>query len=235
MVYCSHQLINFMDSFNSHTILENSGIIAKELKRARLKKEISLEDASKHLKMNISYLTALENGDFESLPTGVYRHNFLREYAIFLGLPVNDLIGLFSQDENKNNKNLQKDLFVKKASHVHYFVTIPRLIKNLLMFSASVVCLLYLAFCINAIISPPDLIVNNPSLDIITTEKEIVVAGVTDPEAELTINDELVLADSLGSFSKKVDLKNGLNTIVIIAQKKYSRRSELVKKILVSS
>ena len=174
-----------MNNFNSHTILENNEIIAKELRRARLAKKISLLEASKQLKMNIVYLEALERGDFESLPTGVYRHNFLREYAIFLGLSSSDLINLFTQDKTKKVAHSQEDLFVKKASHVHYFVTIPRLVKNLLIFSASAVCLIYLAICINAIISPPELIVNSPSLDIITEEKEIVVAGVTDPEAEV--------------------------------------------------
>jgi len=224
-----------MNNFNSHAILENNEIIAKELKRARLGKKISLQEASSQLKMNIVYLEALEVGDFEALPTGVYRHNFLREYAIFLGLSASDLIGLFSQDKVKKTSKSQEDLFVKKASHVHYFVTIPRLVRNLLIFSASAVCIIYLGICINAIISPPELIVNSPSLDIVTEEKEIIVEGVTDPEAELTINNELVLADSLGAFSKKVNLKNGINTITIVAHKKYSRRNELVKKVLVDT
>ena len=220
-------------NFNSHKILENNEIIAKELSRARLGKKISLADASKQLKMNVSYLEALERGDFEALPTGVYRHNFLREYAIFLGLSANDLIGLFTEDKSRTKNVSQTELFVKKASHVHYFVTLPRLARNLLMFSASAICFIYLAICINAIISPPELIVNSPSLDIITQEKEIIVAGSTDPEAEITINDELVLADSQGLFTKKVNLKNGLNTIVIVAHKKYSRKNELIKKVLV--
>lgn len=223
-----------MNNFNSHTILENNEIIAKELKRARLGKKISLLEAAKKLKMNISYLEALEAGDFESLPTGVYRHNFLREYASFLGLSASDLIDLFAQDKAKKVSHSQEDLFVKKASHIHYFITIPRLVKNLLIFSASVVCLIYLAICINAIIAPPELVVNSPSSDIITKEKEIVIAGTTDPEAEITINNELVLADSLGEFSKKINLKNGLNTIVIVSHKKYGRKNELVKKILVN-
>ncbi len=223
-----------MNNFNSYTILENNEIIAKELKRARLQKKVSLEDASRQLKISISYLKALEVGDFEALPTGVYKYNFLREYAIFLGLSANDLIDLFAQNKANEANCSQDNLFVKKASHVHYFITIPRLVRNLLMFSASAVCFIYLAICVNAIISPPELVVSSPSSDIITEEKEITIEGNTDPEAEITINDELVLADSLGEFSKKINLKNGLNTIVIIAHKKYSQKNELIKKVLVS-
>ncbi len=224
----------FMNNFTSHTILENRIIIAKELKQARERKNISLAEASKFLKMNISYLEALERGDFESLPKGVYKINFLREYALFLGLPSKDLISLFDQDKESQNKYLKNNLFIKRASHVYYFVTIPRLIKNLLMISASAVCFIYLAYCLNAIISPPRLDISNPVLDTISQKKEIIVRGITDPEAEVTINNELVLADRDGIFSKKINLKTGLNTIVIVAHKKYSRKNEQVKKILVS-
>jgi transcriptional regulator with XRE-family HTH domain len=220
-----------MDNFTTHQIIENNEIIAKEIKRARQAKKISLVDASKHLKIKQAYLEALERGDFEALPNGVYRVNFLREYGAFLGLSANDLVKLFNEE---NTPELPKDLFVKKATHVHYFITIPKLAKNLFIFSASLVCFVYLAFYLNAIISPPTLIVENPAIDIITNEKEILISGKTDPEAEITINDKMVLADSQGDFSKKIYLKSGLNTIVIAAQKKYSRRNEAIKKILVN-
>ncbi len=223
-----------MNNFVSHQIIENNEIIASEIKRARIAKNISLLEASKHLKINIIYLEALERGDFEALPTGVYKVNFLREYGAFLGLASDNLVKLFNEDKKRKRGLSQSGLFVKRATHVHYFITIPKLAKNLFIFSASVVCFVYLAICLNAIISPPKLTVKSPTLDFITKDKEILVEGLTDPEAEITINDKLVLADSQGSFSKKVNLKTGLNTIVIVAQKKYSRRSELIKKVLVS-
>jgi len=222
-----------MNKFDSHTILENTEIIAKELKRARLRKRVSLDVAAKQLRMNIVYLEALESGDFDVLPTGVYRLNFLREYAFFLGISASDLISLFPKDDVENKNHFHKDLFVKKASRVHYFVTIPKVAKNLLMVTASMVCFVYLAICVNAIISPPELSVISPSLDVITNDKEILVEGSTDPDAEVSINDELVLSDSEGMFLKKINLKTGLNTIVIVAHKKYGRKNELVKKILV--
>ena len=41
----------------------------KELKDLRISKEISLEDLESKTKINIKYLNAIEQGDFDILPT----------------------------------------------------------------------------------------------------------------------------------------------------------------------
>lgn len=222
-----------MNTFTKNSILENSEIIAKELRRAREAKNLSLEEASKHLKIKLDYISALEQGDFDKLPKGIYKLSFLREYAVLLGLPAEDIINLFSESNESENSKANESLFVRKAKHVNYFVTIPKLLKNLLIFSSALVCFVYIIFGINAIVSAPELIVASPSMDMVIDKKEIVVEGETDPGAEITINDELVLANSEGVFSKKINLKSGINTIVIVAHKKYSRKSEEVKKVMV--
>ena len=56
----------------------------KELKDLRLSKEISLEELETRTKINIKYLTAIEDGNFEILPVP-YLRLFLRAYAIEIG------------------------------------------------------------------------------------------------------------------------------------------------------
>ena len=51
---------------------------------------------------------------------------------------------------------------------------------------------------------------------------------------EITINEEFVLINPDGSFSKEINLKNGLNAIVITAKKKYSRQNNIIRNILVT-
>ncbi len=219
-----------MKNFTKHIILENNEIIAQELKRAREAKQITLTEVSLALKIKISYLKYLESGDFACLPKGVYKINFLREYAEFLGLSAERLIALYKKEEIKPDK----DLFIKKVGRAHYFITIPKLAKNMLIFLAAFLSFAYLFYCLNAIMAPPTLIVNDSFWNTTIKQKEITVFGESDPEAEITINDELVLADKQGNFQKKINLKKGLNTIIIIAHKKYSRNNELVKKVIVS-
>ncbi|PLX26801.1 hypothetical protein C0583_05895 [Candidatus Parcubacteria bacterium] len=224
-----------MKEFHTYKILENNEIIAKELRRARQEKKISLKDASRDLKMNQKYLEALERGNFEELPTGVYRVNFLREYAIYLGLSAKELTALFGETEKEKKEVNINNYFVKKATNVHYFVTIPKLIKNLLIVVAVSFCLVYLAFYLNNIIAPPELQIIYPPEDFVTIEKEVLVQGQSDVEAEVYINNVLVLTNQTGSFEKSIKLKSGLNTIVVVASKKYSRENKQERKILVNN
>ena len=56
----------------------------KELKDLRVSKEISLEDLESRTKINIKYLNAIEQGDFDILPSP-YLRLFIRAYAIEIG------------------------------------------------------------------------------------------------------------------------------------------------------
>ena len=57
----------------------------QELKNTRNSKKITLKEISEYTKINIKYLEALENGDFNILPN-VYTRLFLRSYCNFLGI-----------------------------------------------------------------------------------------------------------------------------------------------------
>ena len=56
----------------------------KELKDLRTSKEISLDDLESKTKINIKYLKAIEQGDFDVLPTP-YLRLFIRAYALEIG------------------------------------------------------------------------------------------------------------------------------------------------------
>ena len=56
----------------------------KELKDLRVSKEISLEDLESKTKINVKYLNAIEQGDFDVLPTP-YLRLFIRAYALEIG------------------------------------------------------------------------------------------------------------------------------------------------------
>ena len=56
----------------------------EELKKQRNIKKISLEEISEYTKINIKYLDALENGDYNCLPN-VYSRLFLRSYCDYIG------------------------------------------------------------------------------------------------------------------------------------------------------
>ncbi len=68
------------------------------LRRARENRQLTLEEAEKQLRIRQRYLQALENGDYDALPGPVQARGFLRNYARFLGLPVEEALARYEAD-----------------------------------------------------------------------------------------------------------------------------------------
>lgn len=58
-----------------------------ELRRARKRRGLSIEDVSQQARIPRRYLVALERGDVDVLPHGRFRSGYHRQYRSFLGLP----------------------------------------------------------------------------------------------------------------------------------------------------
>jgi len=61
----------------------------------RSTKGISLEEISRNTKIKISTLQALEQGNFESLPGGIYNISYIRQYARAIGADEGTLVELY--------------------------------------------------------------------------------------------------------------------------------------------
>lgn len=62
------------------------------LRAARLRRRISLVEAEQATRIRQRYLQALEDDDYSVLPPGVYSVGFLRNYAIYLGVPPEEVL-----------------------------------------------------------------------------------------------------------------------------------------------
>jgi len=66
--------------------------VGELLKSERKKNEFPIDSVANALNLRKVYLTALENGDWEKMPGEVYAIGFLRQYAAYLHLDLNDTI-----------------------------------------------------------------------------------------------------------------------------------------------
>lgn len=66
--------------------------IGRELREAREKLGLTLEEAERATRIRAHHLEVLEKGDFEELPSPVQARGFMRNYADFLGLDAEDLM-----------------------------------------------------------------------------------------------------------------------------------------------
>jgi cytoskeletal protein RodZ len=84
--------------------------IGQELRETRLGLDISLEQAAEETRIRLHYLEALENGDFEQLPSKAHERGFLRAYAEYLGL---DTELLLSNPEQQGEPLLEESVSVQ--------------------------------------------------------------------------------------------------------------------------
>ena len=222
-----------MNLFKSNKIYLDSETVAEQLRSARQAKKLKLRQIAKKLNINEKYLTALEKGEYEQLPHGVYGKNFLREYALFLGLDYKTLARDYETEINFLELKGQKDLFSKQVVKARYLLAMLKIFKSILIFLIISVCFIYLGYRVNKIISPPLLVISQPAANLITNQTALRVAGRTEAEASLTINGQTVLFDKNGDFSQTIRLKNGINIITIIASKKHGRANTVIRQILV--
>lgn len=65
------------------------------LREARTQKKLSEKEAADSLHLSMSYLRALEADDYKLLPEAAFIKGYLRNYARLLGLPAEELVGLY--------------------------------------------------------------------------------------------------------------------------------------------
>jgi len=197
------------------------------LRQARLRQGWSLAAVAKKLKIRTSYLLALEEERLDKLPAGLYGRNFLREYARLLKIDPQEILPALN-DELSAPDNPFSQPIVKPSK----FLIFPKIVRNILIALAVLVCLLYLLFYFQKIFWPPRLKIISPAADAFIKADHVLISGQTDKEATVEINGIAVLNNHNGDFSQTVDLKSGVNNIVIKAKKPNSQARTVIMPIL---
>ncbi|MEI6835245.1 MAG: helix-turn-helix domain-containing protein [Candidatus Falkowbacteria bacterium] len=219
-----------MTEFTKKHLGTSNGLGAR-LKAARELRQINPEEAARRLNIRLEYLLAIEGDRFDRLPAGLYSKNYIKDYAALLGFPAAEIKKWIS--ENLEITNETSNPFSQKIVRRKEFMVFPKLIKNLILGLIFLACLLYLGFYFKKIVFPPYLVVYQPDKNLKISENFIEVKGSTEPEAELNINGEAVLNTSQGNFSATINLKKGVNNLIIKAKKKYSGEAVILRQILV--
>ena len=66
--------------------------IGKVLQEERTRQKISIEDAARHLNLSVPVLESLEKGLHDELPGQVFARGYIRGYARFLGINIDELL-----------------------------------------------------------------------------------------------------------------------------------------------
>ena len=88
--------------------------LPERLYAARERKGVDLYRAERDTKIRARYLAALERGEYGELPGDVYTKGFLRNYALYLGLDPEEVVGQYREVIEKSQikratKNAERD------------------------------------------------------------------------------------------------------------------------------
>jgi cytoskeletal protein RodZ len=69
-----------------------------------LRRKISLIEAEQATRIRARYLQALEEDEYAALPSGVYSRGFLRNYAIYLGVPPDEIMAAIPKGRRRERR-----------------------------------------------------------------------------------------------------------------------------------
>jgi hypothetical protein len=89
----------------------------------------------------------------------------------------------------------------------------------------------YMFYQYQILVGPPSLTLSAPVDNISVSESSVEIVGVTDPEATISVNHQLVALDKGGRFSLRLPLDAGSNRITVIATGKSGKTTSLSRTV----
>ena len=200
------------------------------LKAKRLALELTLTDVAGKTKVKESYLAALENSDFKSLPSATFAKGFLKNYARVLHIDPEVVIAMFRRDfsENERGEIIPQGLVdpvVKKAA----FIPV-----NLILSGIAILAFLgFLGFQLISWWSLPKLSLIQPENGETYGEK-VTIKGTTEKDSTILVNNQQVIVDGSGQFSLDLIFPAGTHSVLVQATNRQNKTRLLERSFTVS-
>lgn len=166
------------------------------LKSSRLKSKKTLEDISSELCIRKIYLTALEEGDYETLPPIPYGVGYVRTYARYLGLNPERAVKLYKSAsivEEQKEEQEESTPEIAKANNKHIVVSIL------------VLLFVYAIWCIFSSKKVEEAAVVDSAIEVVTEENiDNNVAVDVSSEVQLDVeNKEVIIEDNVAEETEE--------------------------------
>lgn len=206
------------------------GQLLKETREANL---YTLDDVEKHTKIRKEILIFLEDDNYEKLPPLTFIQGFVKNYGKFLGIDSNKLMAILRRDfESKKHPPVVLESFSKPLTRNRIFITPSRLI-GIAIAVIFIGFFTYLWFEYRQFVGAPKLEVNSPIQGQTVEMTSVLVAGSTDPETHIAVNEQEVGVDSSGNFKEEVKLSSSVSTITIVATSKFGQSTKVERTVYI--
>ncbi len=212
--------------------LDHTGAtLGEKLRALRRGQAVSLDMIEQKTRIQRRYLEALERGQYHVLPEPMYTRNFIRAYAQALNADESYFLDLY--EEECGCCDLVAPLRSPRQRLRRMKLIVWNRLTPLIFGSFAVAGVaLYLGWQIFSVTAPPQLVLFSPVNATVSEQAMILVEGYVEDEATIYVNGEQVVINDDSTFSAEVDLDRGLNTILIEAERRYSRRAKIERNIV---
>ncbi|OGE85531.1 MAG: hypothetical protein A3J48_00235 [Candidatus Doudnabacteria bacterium RIFCSPHIGHO2_02_FULL_46_11] len=210
--------------------------LSELLRYKRLSASFSLEDIEAKTGIKLKNLKALEAGNFHDLPAPVYVQGYLKTLCKIYGLEFSKTISLYQEEENLR-KHTQTDSAALQPQALSGN-TISLTPKNLATASMGLVftaIAIYMLTQIGHVTAAPSLQLQHPEEGLKISQNFIEVTGKTEPGSTLSINNQAIPLGNDGTFKQIIYLDLGENQIVVRAANRFSKYTEVSRRIVVGT
>jgi transcriptional regulator with XRE-family HTH domain len=203
--------------------------LGQRLRELRLEKKLSLEDVSRGTKIRTSFLSAIERGEYDALPSSSYAQGFVSNYAQYLGFPKKEALALFRREfDASKTYNVLPDRFSDPANPS---ITRFKIQQRMLLLAFIFIFLFgFLGYSYKDAFFSPSLqvsVMKVPS----TSPGEIAVSGKANAYAIVTINNTPIAIEQDGTFIKKITVFPGKSVVTVRAVNRFGRETIITKTI----
>ncbi len=203
------------------------GKFGEVLNFARTKRHISLNKAAKDLKIKVEHLKALEDQSWHDLPDSTFVKGFITSYAAYLSLEPQKLLALYRREFDE--RQYPKKSYPKDTKSRLYLT--PSRLLNIVFVLAIIAFVAYLTVQYSSIFAAPKVNIVSPKEDETVLVPAVMVTGTTEKDTTVSVNGQFVPIDENGNFSYQYSLKEGKNAIEIIAAKRLSPKTRIMRTI----
>ena len=208
--------------------------LGERLRQLRSESGLTIAEVGKQIQVATKHIEAIEDSRYRDLPGLVYARNFVRLYVRLMHLPVESAMERFETEWQvvQGSRGERTHLVQRASTELAWW---RRHAGFIVAGFFVLVAALYFGWQVIHFIQPPKLEVTNPAGDTSTGSQNIVITGKTEPEAIVSVNNQVIDVQKDGSFSDTVELQVGLNTFQISASRKQTKQRIVIRRVLYES
>ncbi len=203
------------------------------LKTSRQKKNHTIEDVHRLIKIHKKYIKALENDDYSIFDGKVHSTGFLKIYTEFLDMDTEEILALWRREYEPTFEDKLEEKYKKfRQLEPEKFIITPTLLIISFVSLLILSFFIYLFFQYRQYTDEPNLNIFHPEDNQVLINDVMDITGQVDLDSDVFINNQQIIANPDGSFLTSVKLREGINTISIKAVNRLNKETEKIFNII---